>query len=76
MANHAGPQNIGNPLYTLYVSPINVSPVLLPILNKHKYLPKVVYFWTDDDKEDFELKPVRLRSNLTPKETGLTVAGQ
>ncbi|RBA17433.1 hypothetical protein FPRO05_02157 [Fusarium proliferatum] len=58
MANHAGPQNIGNPLYTLCVSPINVSPVLLPILNKHKYLPKVVYFWTDDDKEDFELKPV------------------
>ncbi|KAF5627862.1 hypothetical protein F25303_10614 [Fusarium sp. NRRL 25303] len=53
MANHAGPQNIDNPLYTL-----NIEPVPLPILDERDDKPNVVYSWADDDKEEFELKPV------------------
>lgn len=76
MVSHAGPQYIDDALYVLKASFNTIKPVPLPIPDKRDVRPNVVYSWTDDDKEEFELKSVRPRSNLTPKETGLTVAGR
>jgi hypothetical protein len=76
MSNHAGPQNIDNAFHLLSVSFNSIRPDYLSFPEQRLDERNVIYSWTDDDKEEFELEHVRLKIQLDFKETGLTVTGR
>ncbi|KAF5589128.1 hypothetical protein FPCIR_6916 [Fusarium pseudocircinatum] len=57
MANNAGSNNIDNALHLLSVS-LNNAPDVVSIPKQRLDQRNVVYSWTDDNKEDFEVEPV------------------
>ncbi|KAF5550124.1 hypothetical protein FPHYL_9446 [Fusarium phyllophilum] len=58
MSNRAGPKNIDNALHLLSISFNSIRPDLLSFPMQRLDERNVVYSWTDDDKEEFELEPV------------------
>ncbi|KAL5608454.1 hypothetical protein FOBRF1_008951 [Fusarium oxysporum] len=58
MSNHAGPQNIDNAFHLLSVSFNSIRPDYLSFPEQRLDERNVVYSWTDDDKEEFELELV------------------
>ncbi|KAF4473824.1 hypothetical protein FAGAP_12843 [Fusarium agapanthi] len=57
MSNHTGSQNIDNalPLLSVTLDRIQSGDLLFP--KQHLDKRGVVYYWTDDDQEEFELEP-------------------
>ncbi|PNP61255.1 hypothetical protein FNYG_13941 [Fusarium nygamai] len=63
MPNNAGSNNIDNALHLHSVSLNSIQPDLASFPKHRLNRRNVVYSWTDDDKEDFEVEPVRLNPN-------------
>ncbi|KAF5529928.1 hypothetical protein FMEXI_13857 [Fusarium mexicanum] len=70
MSNHS--QNIDNtlPLLSVHLRNIQSDNLLFPKQHLHKR--GVVYYWTEDDKEEFELEPVQPKTRFGLEETALT----